>query len=215
MDRDPIHIQVLQSYQPVVTSEANRTITHNEVLRGATSVGYVDELSRGFHYRSDDFKVSSATSSHSSVNLIRGIESANLADGGENAESSSPKNEPAAQPRRIARHGSRGNLSKFFGSKADSRRTKRTKSFGESFTTLPYVHVRKNDERDPTLRVMHEGLTRELLLSMHESPPALTTSLTIESQPQPVTSAFLPAKDTPPGANAPNGMTKSNARRTL
>ncbi|CAK4248323.1 unnamed protein product [Aphanomyces euteiches] len=83
-------------------------------------------------------------------------------------DSSSPKNEPAAQPRRIAHRGSPGNLPKLFGIKADNRRTKRTKSFGESFTTLPYVYVRKNDERDPTVRVLHEGLTKELLLSMPE-----------------------------------------------
>ncbi|KAH9183559.1 hypothetical protein AeNC1_014465, partial [Aphanomyces euteiches] len=61
-----------------------------------------------------------------------------------------------------------GNLPKLFGIKADNRRTKRTKSFGESFTTLPYVYVRKNDERDPTVRVLDEGLTKELLLSMPE-----------------------------------------------
>ncbi|CAK4907804.1 unnamed protein product [Aphanomyces euteiches] len=83
-------------------------------------------------------------------------------------DSSSPKNEPAAQPRRIAHRGSPGNLPKLFGIKADNRRTKRTKSFGESFTTLPYVYVRKNDERDPTVRVLDEGLTKELLLSMPE-----------------------------------------------
>ncbi|CAK4219095.1 unnamed protein product, partial [Aphanomyces euteiches] len=79
-----------------------------------------------------------------------------------------PKNEPAAQPRRIAHRGSPGNLPKLFGIKADNIRTKRTKSFGESFTTLPYVYVRKNDERDPTVRVLDEGLTKELLLSMPE-----------------------------------------------
>ncbi|CAK4998929.1 unnamed protein product [Aphanomyces euteiches] len=83
-------------------------------------------------------------------------------------DSSSPKNEPAAQPRRIAHRGSPGNLPKLFGIKADNIRTKRTKSFGESFTTLPYVYVRKNDERDPTVRVLDEGLTKELLLSMPE-----------------------------------------------
>ncbi|CAK5243274.1 unnamed protein product, partial [Aphanomyces euteiches] len=82
LERDPVHGQLLQPYQPHGTIEANGTISYKEVLRGATSVDYAEELSRGFHCRSDDFKLVSPKSGHSAVNLIRGIESADLTDDG-------------------------------------------------------------------------------------------------------------------------------------
>ncbi|KAH9148372.1 hypothetical protein AeRB84_008258, partial [Aphanomyces euteiches] len=169
MERDPVHVQLLQPYQPHVTIEANGTISYKEVLRGATSVDYVEELSRGFHYRSDDLKVVSPKSGHSAVSLIRGIESADLTDdGADSGDANSVTSEPTSQRRRAVRRGARASGSKLYGLKAVLRKAKRAKSFGESFTTLPYVHVRKSDERDPTLRVLDENMTKELLLSMHE-----------------------------------------------
>ncbi|CAK5194543.1 unnamed protein product, partial [Aphanomyces euteiches] len=154
MERDPVHVQLLQPYQPHVTIEANGTISYKEVLRGATSVDYVEELSRGFHYRSDDLKVVSPKSGHSAVSLIRGIESADLTDdGADSGDANSVTSEPTSQRRRAVRRGARASGSKLYGLKAVLRKAKRAKSFGESFTTLPYVHVRKSDERDPTLRV--------------------------------------------------------------
>ncbi|KAH9117479.1 hypothetical protein AeMF1_008808, partial [Aphanomyces euteiches] len=167
MERDPVHGQLLQPYQPHGTIEANGTISYKEVLRGATSVDYAEELSRGFYCRSDDFKVVSPKSGHSAVNLIRGIESADLTDdGADSGNANNVNSEPTTQRRSAVRRGARANGSKMYGLKAVLRKAKRAKSFGESFTTLPYVH--KNDERDPTLRVLHEGLTKELLLSMPE-----------------------------------------------
>ncbi|CAK4121108.1 unnamed protein product, partial [Aphanomyces euteiches] len=152
MERDPVHVQLLQPYQPHVTIEANGTISYKEVLRGATSVDYVEELSRGFHYRSDDLKVVSPKSGHSAVSLIRGIESADLTDdGADSGDANSVTSEPTSQRRRAVRRGARASGSKLYGLKAVLRKAKRAKSFGESFTTLPYVHVRKSDERDPTL----------------------------------------------------------------
>ncbi|CAK4410772.1 unnamed protein product [Aphanomyces euteiches] len=158
LERDPVHGQLLQPYQPRGTIEANDTMSYK-----------AEELSRGFHYRSDDFKLVSPKSGHSAVNLIRGIESADLTDdGADSGNANSVNSEPTTQRRSAVRRGARANGSKLYGLKAVLRKAKRAKSFGESFTTLPYVHVRKNDERDPTLRVLHEGLTKELLLSMPE-----------------------------------------------
>ncbi|ETV97148.1 holo-[acyl-carrier-protein] synthase [Aphanomyces invadans] len=167
MDRDPVHMQLLQPFRPEVTVEANGNIVYKEVPRGATSVDYVDELSRGFAYRTDDHKIASPKSAHSSVALVRGMETAELDDGHE-SDVNSVSSEPAFNKRIAAKRSTRVHGSKLWGLKAVTRRLKRAKAANATQHVLPYVHIRKADHVDPTNRVVDEHLTKDFLLSMHE-----------------------------------------------
>ncbi|RHZ19227.1 hypothetical protein DYB37_003435 [Aphanomyces astaci] len=166
MDRDPVHVQLLQPFRPEVTIEANGNIVYKEVPRGATSVDYVDEVSRGFAYRSDDHKAASPKSAHSSVALVRGIETAEL-DDGHDSDVNSVSSEPVLHKRTAAKRSTRVGGSKLWGLKAVTRRLKRAKVGGAPHV-LPYVHIRSADHVDPTNRVVDEHLTKDFLLSMHE-----------------------------------------------
>jgi len=169
INRDPVHLQLLEPVKPQVIIHDDGTIEYKEVPRGKNSIDYVDELARGFLYRDDGQKVPTPRNNNLTLSSVRGLETM-LVDEANDSDVNSVSSEPVLKKRTIQRRFARVGGTKLKSLRSVTRKQKKANGFkGHAEPAqLPFVHVRKCDLNDPTNRVIDEELTKQFLQSMHD-----------------------------------------------